>query len=287
MTLISVIIPTFNSVKFIGPCLDSVITQIPIGTQVIVVDNGSIDGTKELIAGSYPSVKVIANEKNLGASRARNQAIDESHGEWVLTLDSDVILEENFFRRLKTALESVESDTGIIQAKILNGDKITVYSAGIFLSGLKRFFDQGRNTEHKEKWDKRAYIFGACCAAAVYRRKMLQQLKEDTGYFDERFFFLVEDVDLSLRAQKKGWKAVYDPKLVCFHKGNSSGFDAEKRQYLCWRNRKLMLEKTRLNPAYKCVLCLLYDFPRLLYLSLTNQYVRRRAFSRDEYGAAC
>jgi len=72
---------------------------------------------------------------------------------------------------------------------------------------------------------------------------MLEEIREKTCYFDERFFFLVEDVDLSWRAQKKGWKALYYPEAVCFHYGNSSGSSKRLRQYLCFRNRYLMIRK--------------------------------------------
>jgi len=72
---------------------------------------------------------------------------------------------------------------------------------------------------------------------------MLWELKEETGYFDERFFFLVEDVDLAWRAQKKGWKALFYPKGVCYHSGNSSRTNGKLRQYFCFRNRYLMILK--------------------------------------------
>jgi GT2 family glycosyltransferase len=102
---------------------------------------------------------------------------------------------------------------------------------------------------------------------------MLEDIKEKTGFFDERFFFLVEDVDLSWRAQKIGWKAKFIPEMVCYHAGNSSGYDKSFRQYLCFRNRRYMVAKNenifgkiKLIPIF-----FVYDFPRSLYISLNRK----------------
>lgn len=106
-------------------------------------------------------------------------------------------------------------------------------------------------------------------AAALYKRKMLEEIKEDNGYFDERFFFLVEDVDLAWRAQRRGWKTIFCPEAVCYHFGNSSGYDKKIRQYLCFRNRLLLISKNeRIFGKIKLIpLFFIYDLPRLLFLA--------------------
>lgn len=107
---------------------------------------------------------------------------------------------------------------------------------------------------------------------------MLQELKEETGYFDERFFFLVEDVDLAWRAQKRGWEGIYCPEAICYHTGNSSGFDIKVRQYFSFRNRYYAILKNEglINYSIKFFPLLSYDIPRLLYLIFNNCYIFKK-----------
>jgi hypothetical protein len=244
---------------------------------VFVVDNGSGDGTVDLIKKEYPQITLIENKQNLGACKARNQGIEASKGEWILTLDCDIVLERNFlFKALKT-INDLPPKVGMVQAKILKPDKETIYSCGIYLSRLRRFFDIGKGKEDIGQFDKSMYIFGACSACALYNCRMLEEVKEDKGYFDERFFFLVEDVDLSWRAQKKGWKAIFYPQAICYHSGRSSGIPEKMRQYLCFYNRYLMIKKNE-TLAGKLKLFILgfwYEAFRLFFLVFTNRYIIR------------
>lgn len=272
--LLSVIILTFNSRKFIKPCLDSVYDYDYNHFEVIVVDNGSKDNTADFVKKKYPQVLLIENKKNLGACRARNQGIDVSSGKWVLTLDCDVVLGSCFLSKVLEAINNVSPEVGMIQPKILTINKKAIYSCGIYLSRLlRRFYDVGKGKGDSEQFNKAKYIFGGCSAATIYRRKMLEEIREGTGYFDERFFFLLEDVDLAWRAQGRGWKALYYPKAVSYHYGNSSSFNKTFRQFLCWRNRNLMLKKHRMNVFRLAIIYLIYDLPRMAFLVLTNPYL--------------
>jgi len=220
----------------------------------------------------------MVNRKNLGACRARNQGIEASCGEWILTLDCDVILERDFLSKAVKAIRNLPPKVGIVQPKILNSDRKTIYSCGIYLSWLRRFYDIGKGKRDSGQFDKSEYIFGACTACALYNRRMLQDIKENTGYFDERFFFLVEDVDLAWRAQRRSWKAIFCPETDCYHFGNSSGFDKKLRQYLCFRNRYYSIIKNEGIKAYsrRFFLLLFYDLPRTMLLLLTNPYMRNQ-----------
>ena len=274
MTEFSIIIPTLNALKFIRPCLDSVFGQYSQDFEVIVVDNGSRDGGVDCIKQNYPQVKLIENQENLGACKGRNQGIEIAKGKWLLTLDCDVILEKDFLSKILNKTKDLSPRVGMIQPRILKTDRKTIYSLGIFLSFLKRFYDLGKGKVDNGQFNNLKYVFGACSAAALYKRRCLEEIKEGSGYFDERFFFLVEDVDLAWRAQMAGWKALFYPQAVCYHQGNSSCNSKLLRQYLCWRNRKLMLEKHREGRVKKYAVSLGYDLPRLSFLFLTNPYVR-------------
>jgi len=275
--MLSIIILTYNSENFIKPCLDSAFGQKYQGFEAIVVDNGSKDSTVEIIKNDYPGVILIENNENLGASKARNQGIDIAKYEWILTLDNDAVLEKGFLSRMQGLIKSLPEDIGIVQPKILCADKRKIYSCGLRLSWMRRFHDIGKGQDDVGQYNKKKEIFGACSAAALYRRDMLDDIREDTGYFDERFFFLVEDVDLAWRAQKKAWKAQLRPELICYHLGGSSLTGIKMRQYLCFKNRYLMIEKNEgwKNYALRIFPPLFYDFPRWIYLFISNSHYRK------------
>jgi len=278
MPKLSVIILTYNSIKFIKSCLNSVFIQDYQDFEAIVVDNGSIDHTLSLIREDYPIVRLIENKMNFGAAKARNQGIEAAKGDWVLTLDSDVVLEKGFLEGMIKFAKASEESVGMFQPKIMQVDKKKIYSCGIYLSKSRRFYDIGSGRFDNGKFDKTGYIFGPCSAAALYKRQMLEEIKENTGYFDERFFFLVEDVDLAWRAQRKRWKAKFYPQAICYHHGNSSNIDKKIRQYFCFRNRYYSIAKNEglINYFKKFFLLLSYDFPRLLYLFFTNKHTLKK-----------
>ncbi|MFH1397296.1 MAG: glycosyltransferase family 2 protein [Candidatus Omnitrophota bacterium] len=278
MIQISIVILTYNSANYIKLCLDSVYMQGYQDFEVIVVDNGSKDETVSLIKEIYPQVIMIENKDNLGASKGRNQGIEISRGKWVLTLDCDIILNNNFLAQAGKFIENMPQKVGAIQSKILKSDSGRIYSNGIHLSFLRRFLDINQGKTDNDRFNSVRDVFGACSAAALYNRSMLEEIKEQTGYFDERFFFLVEDVDLSWRARKRGWRIIFEPKLICSHYGNSSAHNKKIRQYFSFRNRFYTIQKNEgvLKYALRVIPLLCYDLPRTVYLLLTNPYMFSR-----------
>jgi len=277
---ISVIVITCNSEKFIRPCLNSIFNQGCKGLEVILVDNGSQDRTIGIIKENFSGTKLIENTINLGAAEARNQGIKLAKGCWILILDCDTILQDNFISNIIKISGSLSHRVGMLQPKILNPDKKRIYSCGIHLAWSRRFYDIGSQKYDRGQFNRPKEILGPCSAAALYRRKMLVELEEDTGYFDSRFFFLVEDVDLAWRARAQHWKCMLIPEAVCYHNGNSSGLDKKYRQYLSLRNRYLTIRKNDGFLWYlsKILPFAFYDLPRLFYLVITNRCVRSRLF---------
>lgn len=255
--------------------MDSLFSQDYHDFEVIVVDNDSRDGTVDLIKRDYPQVALIENRQNLGACKARNQGIEASSGEWILALDCDITLENGFLSEAVKVIEDLPTEVGMLQPKVFGPDRQSIYSCGIYLSRLRRFFDIGKGKRDIGQFNKSKYIFGASSACALYNRRMLEDIKEETGYFDERFFFLVEDVDLAWRAQKRGWKALFCPETVCYHIGSSSNFNRQLRQYLCFRNRYLMIKKNEplIGKLKLFFLSFWYELFRFFYLLFTNRYV--------------
>jgi GT2 family glycosyltransferase len=273
--MISVVVVTRNSAGCIAACLGSLFPQMVSGDEVIVVDNASGDGTVELVRGW--ATTLIANACNRGACSARNQGIDIARGDWVLTLDSDVILADGFLAHFREFQASLPDKVGMVQTQILDAQGVRVYSQGIALSAGRRFVDVNRGRRVEAVPGTRP-ILGPCSAAAFYRRNMLLRLKEPTGYFDARFFFLVEDVDLAWRARRAGWAAARCLLCVCYHAGNGSATGRALRQYLSWRNRYLMIVKNEHPLGRVGVLAMMfpYECARLIWLLGTNHYMWKK-----------
>ncbi len=274
MPKISVVSITYNAGSFIKSCLDSLCEQTYKDFETILVDNASIDKTVSLIKKFSPEVTLLQNNKNYGVCKARNQAIKIAKGKYILTLDSDVVLDKDFLLKIKNLAERVDNKVGMIGAKIMQfRDKNLIDSTEIILTKARRFLDRGYGEIDRSQYDKDINIFGPCAAAALYKKEMLEDIKKEDEYFDSRFFYLVEDFDLSWRARNKGWSAVYCPEAKCFHRKNGSNTNEKIRQFLTFRNRYFLLIK---NQSLKDFLIHLpfmlpYDLLRFGYLLLTNK----------------
>jgi GT2 family glycosyltransferase len=275
--LISIVILTHNSEKFIGPCLESIFNQKQAEAfEIIIVDNGSQDNTLTKVDKYKKHIKLISNNDNLGPCRGRNQAISESQGDWILTLDCDVVLDQDFISKAQKLVTDIDRSIGMVQPKILTPDRERIYSCGIYLSWMRRFFDIGKGQKDNKKFFKPCIVFGACAAAALYNRSMLEQIKKDKQYFDEDFFIFVEDVDIAWRAKRNGWKCLFSPAIVCTHVGNSAESAKDLRQYYCMRNRYYMIKKNEGLFLYliKIIPLFLYDLPRAIHVHFTNKYIK-------------
>jgi GT2 family glycosyltransferase len=270
--LFSVVIISFTSEQVIRSCLDSVFAQSYKDTEVILVDNGSSDSTINLVREGWPQAVLVKNKENLGASKARNQGIELSKGSWILGLDCDIILGAGFFSAMLNKINSLPEKVGIIQPKVLMLDGETIYSTGIHRSFLRRFYDIGSGSTDNGSFNQGRYCFGASSAAACYRREALESIKEGRQYFDEDLFYLFEDVDLSWRLKRKGWRILYYPDTACLHKSGASRRKDKFSQYLCFRNRYLLLAKneSRIGFLGLILIFFLYDVWRNLFMLIRS-----------------
>ncbi|MFA5429681.1 MAG: glycosyltransferase family 2 protein [Candidatus Omnitrophota bacterium] len=279
--MFSVVVAVYNGSSVIERCLESLLAQeCREEPEIIVVDNGSSDGTPGMVRERFPGVRLLENGGNLGAAAARNLGISASRGEWVFTFDCDTAAGKGFFSAVECMTDAGErSRIGVIQPRILGAEGREVFSCGIALDFFWRFNDIDRGERCGKRGSNPARIDAACSACAGYRRRMLEEIKDGYGYFDERFFFMVEDVDLGVRAGLAGWKTAFCSGATAYHSGNSAGFSRREKQYLCWRNRKVMLEKIKKPPLRACTVGFCYDLPRDTVLFLRNSYVRRAVLS--------
>ncbi|MDD4899131.1 MAG: glycosyltransferase family 2 protein [Candidatus Omnitrophica bacterium] len=268
---ISVVVATYNSQSKILPLMKSLFAQGVLPLEVIVVDNASSDQTLKLLQENYPQIKLIKNSFNAGFAKAYNRGIKESRGDFVLALNDDIELQEHFLKKICSAAENDEK-IAAIQPKVLQNSGKLIDTIGIKLSLLRRFYNRGYGEPDNEKYNCPGFIFGVSAAAALYRKKSLESVRQDGEYFDEDFFCIAEDIDLSWRLQKKGWRSFYCPQAVCIHLGGVSRKRGRFTQYLSMRNRYFMLLK---NESIWGVLrlpfvFLIYDLWRNLYMLLTS-----------------
>ncbi len=220
---VSVTLVTYNSGRFIKRCLESVLAQKYSNREIIVVDNASTDGTVDILEQFEDRIQVYYNNENAGFAAAQNQAIRMSGGDWVLTLNPDVLLLPDFIRSLVEAGQGDER-VGSVCGKLLTmtahfeiPEKPVVDSTGIYFNPMLRHLDRGSQEVDNGHYLRYEYVFGATAAAALYRRAMIDDISLDGEFFDSDFFVYREDADVAWRAQLMDWKCLYVPYARGYH----------------------------------------------------------------------
>jgi GT2 family glycosyltransferase len=218
-----VAIVTYNSERYIRRCLEGILEQEGISTEIVVVDNASSDGTRPILRRFKNRIRTIYNDRNVGFAEAQNQAIRSSSADWVLTLNPDVLLLPHFIRTLWEAGQS-DPSAGTVCGKLLSigpgfrplpDERLD--STGIFFTPAMRHFDRGWHEPDSAEFDSMEYVFGASAAAALYRREMIDDISVEGSFFDPDFFCYREDADVAWRAILQGWRCIYAPAAVSYH----------------------------------------------------------------------
>lgn len=228
--LVSVVIQSYNSRLFIEKCLATLFAQIYQNLEVLLLINGSNDGSKELIwqkYGHHKKILIFEPGENLFFSRGNNFGIKRSRGQYILSLNQDTVLEPTFVSGLVAVMER-DPALGSVTGKLLhynfaiNSKTRILDSTGIEVFRTKRVIDRGQWEIDKGQYDQDVYVFGASGAAALYRRSALEAVKlskpnGEFEYFDEDFGAYKEDVDLAWRLQLAGCKCQYVPTAIIYH----------------------------------------------------------------------
>ncbi len=223
---IAVVIPAWNSLDDLRPCLDSLAARDEVEVETFVVDNGSVDGTVAFLEEA--GVAHLALPQNLGFARAVNIGVLRTTSPLVAVLNADTVLESGALSRLAARLEGAEGALGGVQPRILQLDSegpgdpddpdAVVYSLGQALRSDGRAYERGAGSPQGRPETQPREVFGVCGAACVLRRELLAAL----GGYDERYFAFYEDVDLNVRARIAGWRFELEPRGVVWHRGNVS-----------------------------------------------------------------
>ncbi len=219
---VSVVIPSWNSAGLLPRCLASLATQAD-RVELLVVDNGSSDGTLELLRER--GVECLAIGRNAGFAAAVNLGAAHTSAPAVLTLNADTVLEPGAIAALAAAL-TADPGLGGVQPRILQlerdggGDPeaARLYSAGQALTVDGRAYEIGAGEPQSDVHRRPHEVFGVCGAACLLRRELFEEL----GGYDQSFFSFYEDVDLNVRARIAGWRFAYEPAAMVWHLGNAS-----------------------------------------------------------------
>ena len=219
---LSVIVVNWNLQEELIACLDSLRLQTHEDLEVIVVDNGSHDGSAELVRSAYPEFTLLAESENLGFAEGCNRGIGLATGDWVAMLNNDAVADPDWAAALMRAAAAGSERLGMLQSLMLFKQRPdTINSTGIELSknGGGRDRQEGLQRQVTHGVEE---IFCCSAGAAAYRRTMLEQIKLQSGYFDRTHFMYSEDLDLGWRARLSGWSASYVPDSVVFHRYHGS-----------------------------------------------------------------
>ena len=220
---VSIVVVSHDSAEDLGVCLSSARAQEGVSTEIIVVDNASADGSRRI--AEEHGARVLALGTNRGFAGGANAGIASSTGRYVLTLNPDCRLEASFCRILRDVLDRPDAaDAGSASGKIYRGEGRDLAatrrldSTGIEFTTSGRHFDRDSETSEDGAFRPGGEIAGVTAAAGFYRREALDSVKISTGYFDEDFFIYREDADLALRLRAAGWRSLYVPEAVAYHR---------------------------------------------------------------------
>jgi GT2 family glycosyltransferase len=220
---VSIIVVTFDSETDLRLSLRSALGQEGVTTEVIVVDNGSTDGTLAIVREFGADIRLLQQAENIGFAGGMNAGIAASSGRYVLSLNPDCRPEPGFCRTLVERLDA-RPDAGSASGRLLRGaggelePSGEIDSVGIYFTASGRHFDRGSGEPARGRYLEEEPVFGVTGAAGFYRRVALDAVRISTGWFDADFFAYREDADLAWRLHDHGWACLYVPEAVAVHR---------------------------------------------------------------------
>ncbi|MBX3064194.1 MAG: glycosyltransferase family 2 protein [Anaerolineae bacterium] len=244
--LFSVVIPHWNGLQFLPTCYEALRRQTYPRVEVILADNGSTDGSQEYTREHYPEVRIVQLDRNYGFTGACNAGFRAAQGAYVALLNNDTEADPQWIESLVSAFQR-HPDAGFLASKMLLFDKRDhFHTAGDFFGVNGWPGNRGAWQKDEGQFDREEYVFSACAGASVYRKTLLDQV----GLLDDDFFFGMEDIDLAWRAQFVGWKCVYVPQAVVYHKVSATGGGVTS-SYYDGRNAFYVLIKDYPAPLFR------------------------------------
>jgi GT2 family glycosyltransferase len=240
--MIDIIIPNYNGASLLPVCLNALKQQTRQDLQITIVDDASTDESVALIRRDYPEVQILQLAQNSGLAKAINLAIAQTHAEYVVLLNNDTEADPQWLAELVGALEQHPEYAFAASKLRLYDQRDVLHSAGdgYRINGVP--FNRGVWEVDQGQYDSSLEVFGPCAGAAAYRRSALQALAIDGRVFDEDLFMYCEDVDLNIRAQLAGYRTIFVPSAIVYHKLSATG-GGSLASYYCGRNFILVWSK--------------------------------------------
>ena len=262
---LSIIIVTWNTRDLLSACLASLFEHPPkVGFDVYVVDNGSKDGTDEMVRSKYPQVTLISNRENLGFAAANNQAVEHAKGRFLLFLNSDTEIPADSLDSMIEALEQ-EPSIGILGPRVESPDgrlqrtcarSSSPWLEFVHLVCLETVMPGKRHNMKSWKPGEMRFVNVIQGSCLMIRRKVLEEI----GNWDERFFMYCEDDDLCERCRHAGWRVGWWPQAVISHHGGAGAGAVPDRMFLeFYRSKILFYRKNRTRPALRRLKLMLWS----------------------------
>lgn len=259
MTAVSIVIPNWNGLSHLPACMRALSEQTFTDFETIVVDNGSSDLSVEYLEREWPNVQVVRLGENRGFPAAVNAGFEKTTGDYIVLLNNDTEARPDWLHNLVSAMDA-HPEFAFGSSKLLRADDPGVIdSAGhtysLWLGAANNLGENGPAGAYEEP----AWIFGACAAASIYRRSLV----EDIGVYDADFFFTHEDIEFDLRANVAGYRCLLVPSAVVLHKRGAS-YEVSKELHLVGvRNRIWAAGKTL--PPFALLLWVLAKAVRVVW----------------------
>jgi len=247
---LSVIIVNWNAKEYLLQCLETIYQtdEVP-SREIIVIDNGSQDGSEAEVRKRFPRYKMISNKKNLGFAKATNQGLKESRGKYLLLLNPDTMVKRGAFERFILFMDS-RPEAGIAGAQLLNPDGSRQNSIANFPSlatellnkSLLRLLFPERFPGKGQDYSEPIEVDSVIGAAMMVRREAFEQ----AGGLDEDYFLFLEETDWCYRMKKAGWKVYHVPQVeICHFQGKSAETRKERAKVEYFRSRYQFFGKHR------------------------------------------
>lgn len=217
MEEVSVIIPNYNGIAYLDGVLSTLERQTMKNYEVILVDNGSTDGSSAFVMANYPWVHLVELPDNFGFCGAVNAGIRASGAPYILLLNNDTEVEPDFLEEMTAALRRHKKAFSCAARMVQFHDRDKLDDAGNYYCALGWSYARGKGKDI-HTYEKEEKIFAACGGAAIYRRKIFEKI----GLFDEEHFAYLEDTDVGYRARIYGYENWYAPKAIVYHVGSGT-----------------------------------------------------------------
>lgn len=239
MPKVSVIIPNWNGREHLAVCLRALRRQTFTDFEVILVDNGSTDGSQDYVCEHFPEVRLVELGENRGFTGACIAGYGAAKGEYIILLNNDTEADPGWLAALVDAFDRYPNAGSLASKMLLFDRRDHFHTAGDYYRVDGRPGNRGVWQADRGQYDREEQVFSACGGAAAYRRPVL----EETGFLDADFFFSCEDVDLGWRIHLAGKEVWYIPSAVVYHKLKATGgsvtgsyYDGRNFLYLIWKN---------------------------------------------------